>query len=781
MASRLSKLRWLLVIAAALSLVAAVACGGADDDDEPAPAAKAEPTTAPPAGTEPKDEPAATPEEVAKVEEEGLGYVPWTVPSYGPGEVRGTFYDGPRPTKFTENPKIAQLVSAGRPCGTYHGPGVSPTVNGGAVPCPAVEDRLPVPSDVLVLQPPYEIGVYGGTKRYYTTGGQVVADLSSQGLFDGLDARAGKALDLSEDGRTYTITLRDGWKWSDGKPLDVEDFKLAWEDFNYNKELHPSGTSNPPKDGITGNSPTFDVIDAMTWSLTYDTPNVTLLGTYSFRPCWGCRGGWTMVHAPFFKQFHPKFQDADVLKAQQEYWGVDDWTKVVFRFHPEFGQAVPVLGNFATPVADWRIGWGTQCTVCPAGQDATTNPRTFANPYFGAVDPHGQQLPYLDGAQTIMVESKDVEVFRALAGESDGPRCCWGADVLPLWHDNMEGADLSVFSWVYPDGVDAMYMWQQDYITDPEWGRLVRTVDFRRAMSLAIDRQAINDGVFLGLATVQNNIPHPSALYYPGPEWASYDIGPDKDEARALFKKMGYEDKDGDGWLDRLDGTGPLELDFRNSTDEGPEYGDIGEYLKRDWEAIGVKVKLSLIKGYVTPMTDGEIALGGASDPDRDWTNNRAQWYVVRHNVSFSLKSSRYYYTGGEEGWAPTGPDPLYTDVYGNMAAEGDYPSDIQGNFLKLQDLHRQGRQLSEFDPRRIEMGKEVYRILTVNHYTFSIIGFKPNVGYVRNNVRNWLQESSSPRGYGHNNELQYFEDGIDNVNHPGNKSKKYKSWSFAL
>ncbi len=771
--------RLILAIAAALALVAAVACGGADDEEEPTTAATD--TTVP--DTTVPDVPAATEkmDDSTAMADDDLGYVAWTAPTYGPGEIPTTFYDGPRPTKFIESPKFADMVKKGLPCGTFHGPAVSPSVDGGPAPCPALENRLPAPTDVLVMAPPYEIGVHGGTKHYTATGGQVVADLSSQGMFDGLNARVGKSLELSDDNRTYTITLREGWKWSDGKPLDIEDFRVAWEEFNYNLELHPDGISTPQKDNITGNPPSFTLINDSSWSITYDTPNVTLMGKWSFRPCWGCRGGWTMVHAPFFLQFHPKFADPADLKEQQEYWGVDDWTKVVFRFHPEFGQAIPVLGNFATPVSDWRVGWGTKCSACPAGQFGTTHPFTLANPYFGAVDPHGQQLPYLDGAETSIVEDRDVEVFRMLAGESDGPRCCWGTDVLPLWHENMERANISIFGWVNPyPGTDAVYYWHQDYTEDAEWGRLVRTLDFRRAMSLAVDRETINEGAYSGLGTVQQMVPHPSLPYHPGAEWASFELGPDKDAARALFKKMGYEDKDGDGWLDRLDGTGPLELDMRSQT-QAAEHHAIAEFVKNDWEAIGIKVKLSLVDSNHGEITDGTAFLGGPHLPDREWTNNRASWSIVRHNVSFSLKSSTYYYKGGEEGWAPSGSDPDYTDVYGNMAPEGTYPSDIQGTFITLQELHRQARQLGEFDPRRIDMGKEFYRIVIENHYNLNIVAFKPNVGYVRTNLRNWRQESASRPGYGHNNELHFFEDGLDNANNPGNRSKKYKDWSFAL
>ncbi len=830
MASRLLKLRWLVMIAAALSLVAAVACS-ADEAAEPdapaaakaaspaktadsttvdapsqtqvqpdapqaaadsAPAAQpdaAQPSTqVVPGGGAAKEERQA-PDEPAMMEEE-LGYVVWTAPTYAPGELPSWVYDGPRPTKFTEAPLFAELVKKGQPCGTYHGPSVSPSTDGGPQACPAIADRLPVPSDILVMQPPYEIGVHGGTKRFYTTGGQVVADLSGQGLFATEGARVGKAQSISDDGRTYTFTLREGWKWSDGKPLNMEDFVVAWEDFNYNKELMPDGLTYPGKDGVTGNDPQFGQVDEWTWSLTYDTPNYTALSDWSGRPCWGCRGGTTMVHAPFFKQFHPKYADPADLKAQQEYWGVDDWTKVVFRFHPEFGQAVPVLGNFATPVADWRVGWGTKCTACPAGQFKTTNPFTLANPFFGAVDPHGNQLPYLDGAQTVMVESREIEVFRAMAGESDGPRCCWGTSDLPLWHKNMERGDFSIFGWVRFSGDDSGFVWNHDYDADPEIGRLVRTLDFRRAVSLSIDRDAINEVAFAGLATVQQKVPHPSIPYYPGPEWASFEIGPDKDSARALMTKMGYQDADGDGWLDRLDGTGPLTLAWKSGENYRGGYTGhtVAQMVAKDLNEVGIATDLGLMAWWGAEGFLGEYAQGkqfiigpfGKLEDETPWTIYYSEMLPMYKDRGPSPKAGAYYYTGGEEGWAPSGPDPSFTDVYGNQACAGTYPSDVQCIFVDLQELHREGKQLASHDPRRIEIGQEIYRTIVENHLQLNIVGFSPQIGYVRNNVRNWWRDGLTA-GYGHFNELHYFEDGIDNANHPGNRSKKYSSWSFAL
>lgn len=50
---------------------------------------------------------------------------------------------------------------------------------------------------------------------------------------DGIDVTydfgAAKSVDVSEDGLTYTFTLRDGMKWSDGEPVKAADFVYGWQ------------------------------------------------------------------------------------------------------------------------------------------------------------------------------------------------------------------------------------------------------------------------------------------------------------------------------------------------------------------------------------------------------------------------------------------------------------------------------------------------------------------------------------------------------------------------
>jgi oligopeptide transport system substrate-binding protein len=49
-------------------------------------------------------------------------------------------------------------------------------------------------------------------------------DIDNEPADDGRDAPA-----ISEDGKTYTITIRDDATWSDGEPIVAEDFEMAFK------------------------------------------------------------------------------------------------------------------------------------------------------------------------------------------------------------------------------------------------------------------------------------------------------------------------------------------------------------------------------------------------------------------------------------------------------------------------------------------------------------------------------------------------------------------------
>ena len=103
---------------------------------------------------------------------------------------------------------------------------------------PPVEQRIP--EEPLVIKPLAEIGKYGGTWRRAFTGpgdnenGNRI--MSSDKLifwnYDGtkLKPSVAKAWEVGDGGKTFTLVLRKGHKWSDGAPFTADDFMFWYED-----------------------------------------------------------------------------------------------------------------------------------------------------------------------------------------------------------------------------------------------------------------------------------------------------------------------------------------------------------------------------------------------------------------------------------------------------------------------------------------------------------------------------------------------------------------------
>ena len=415
-----------------------------------------------------------------------------------------------------------------------------------------------------------------------------------------------------------------------------------------------------------------------------------------------------------------------------------------------------------------------QTRCCDGGRAAVRNH------YFIGVDPEGNQMPYIDGQILILTEDRTASVFRAMNGENDYYGGSMILSELPLYMANMEKGDYSVYIFRSPAGNDSATAVQNEFVQDPEMGQLLRTKDFRKALSIAADRNEMNQVVASGIGTPQQWIPHPITPYYPGKEYADLDAGYDLDGAKAIMEKLGYSDANGDGYLDRKDGSGPLSLHYVVSSTYFPHI----DVLQNHWGRLGIKVDIEEGNSSSVRKADPELPFEHHISlySMNQWTVQWTRAFAGTSGSPLGAAMGDYWASFGEKGMAPTGGDSLYMDAYGNMAASGNYPADITGNIKRQQDIWRTGIQTGPvLHPERVEMGKEFWRIGAEEKYNIGYLAFMGIVRGMtkkRNNLRNVPKNHVALEAKGILG-AYYFEDGLDNINNPGNRSQKYKSVHF--
>ena len=163
------------------------------------------------------------------------------------------------------------------------------------------------------------------------------------------------------------------------------------------------------------------------------------------------------------------------------------------------------------------------------------------------------------------MQSRHAAVFRAMNGENDGQTTPFYLSEVPVYNANLEKGDYSVYQWPSTGGNDAAVVLNQTFNEDPLIGKLIRTRDFRKALSHGINRETINDNVFLGAGVIQSWAPHPSTPYYPGEEVANRNIEYNVDKANQLLDSIGLDKTDAQGFRLRTDAgreTDPILLDI---------------------------------------------------------------------------------------------------------------------------------------------------------------------------------------------------------------------------
>ncbi|HEX6358705.1 ABC transporter substrate-binding protein [Actinophytocola sp.] len=596
------------------------------------------------------------------------------------------------PTRFREAPELAKLVSSGQ--------------------LPPVAER--VGSDPLVLKPIHSTGRYGGQIRRGFVGQgdfqNAVRFCSGPDSllywdfrFEKVVPNIARAYELSDNDRVLTLHLRKGMKWSDGQPFTADDIVFWREDVSLSPELS-SGSSSMR---IAGEEVTVEKVDEVTVRFVSEAPNPTLperlAGWTDLSGMAGNAhlGGGGFLPKHYLSQFHPKYTSVDAANKLATDAGFKGWA-ALFRNRTAWHQnpELPVVTPWVVtrPISDppWEFG---------------------PNPYSIWVDHEGNQLPYVGKITMGNVENTEVLVLRAAAGEYDVQDRHLGVTNLPVLIENEKSGSYKLHRAPGTE-VDCGVRLNLAYEQDPELGELIRTVEFRRALSLGIDREQVNEAFFLGTGTVTATTAAEGSLYDPGAEWRTKWAKHDPKQANKLLDGIGLTTKDSEGYRLRKDGTDRIRLDYQ-AFSSFADFTGIGEMIKRQWQTIGIDLNVASVEPnlLIQRSTANQLMLSGqAVGTDDPFLKADTFLPTVTNNYPgmIGIPYAKWFASDGQQGTEPPASLKLLKDA---MA------------------LYEKG--LSEpDDEERVRIGKELYRMHADQVWSIGIAGFGLAVNgvYLTNN-----------------------------------------------
>jgi peptide/nickel transport system substrate-binding protein len=431
-----------------------------------------------------------------------------------------------------------------------------------------------------------------------------------------------KSWEWSEDGKVLTVHLIEGAKWSDGQPFTTADTEFYFNDVVMDPQVTPLNGASP----ATFADATYANVDDFTFTLTFATAYPE-----------------TVLYNMAYGNFCPG--PAHMLKPQHPKYGGKDYDSFQKAFPADY-MNFPVMGGWA--VVEHRP------------DDVVVLRR---NPYYWKVDEAGNQLPYLDEMQYRLSTWADRDV-QAVAGTGDFSNLEQAENYVEALKKAADPAapaklafgprtigytlypNLSANGWGEPD----------------EKGQAIRTLnrslDFRKAISYALDRQRLGNSLVKGPFTV----PYPGGLYA-GTAWYDKDSTVfypfDQASAKAELEAAGLKDSDGNGFVN-LEGGADLNVTLLTNSDYATDK-NLAEGVIAMMGEVGVKVTLNALTG---------------KDFDNARDSGKYDWVIVRNGTELITVVQN------TTALAPTGPS---VDV--NHRANGAGELDLLDYETKLVGL----------------------------------------------------------------------------------------------
>ena len=366
------------------------------------------------------------------------------------------------------------------------------------------------------------------------------------------EIQPGLAESWQEGNQRIIFTLREGLKWSDGKPLTVDDVLFTFNDIYFNRDI-PTNIRDVLEIGKSRALPKLRKIDDRRVEFTIPEPFAPFLrtaGGLSILPEHALRESVTTKD----KQGKPQFLST---------WGTDtDPAKIIVNGPYQLESYVP----------NQRV--------------------TFRrNPYYWRRDAQGNSQPYIEHMVWQIVENRDTGLIQFRSKGLDMLEI--GANSFALLKKEEKRGNFTIYNGG-PDTGSIFICFNLNKgsrngrpLVDPIKSRWFNTLAFRQAIAYAIDRPTMINNILRGLGTLQNTGIWVKSPYSLSPEQGLkvYDYNPEKAKQLLLGAGFKYDNK---GQLLDADGK---RVRFSLLSAAGSKTGDaVGSQMKQDMGKIGIQI-----------------------------------------------------------------------------------------------------------------------------------------------------------------------------------------------
>lgn len=383
-----------------------------------------------------------------------------------------------------------------------------------------------------------------------------------------------KSFSISPDGKTYTIKLRHGVKWSDGKPITADDVVFTWRDIIF---AGLGDTSTRDSLVIDDKLPTVKKIDDYTVIFTTPKP-----------------------FAPFIRMLSTSIAPKHFFISAVKNGGVDFDTFLSTNTNP----------------SDFVVSGAFKLKEYVPAQRVVFE----RNPNYYEINKKGEKLPYLNRLVFLIVGDLNNEVLKFEAKE---------LDIISL-----QGSKVARYKAIEPHSdfklynlgptTGTMYLSlnlnnrtnkKGKFYVDPIKQKWFQDLNFRKAVDYAIDRKNMVFNIANGIGAPLFTPESLNSIYL-NKKLKPYDK--DINKSKELLKKSGfYTDKKG-----KLYDKYGHRVEFDLYTNAGnTEREAIGVMVKQDLEDLGMKVNFkpiefnSLVNKLVSTFDWDMVIMGLTGSP----------------------------------------------------------------------------------------------------------------------------------------------------------------------